>query len=424
VSVENLAILGGTPAVTAPPPHFRWPLRGEEESAAVLEILNRGELSYPRRIGAVAALEEAFANLVGLPYAVSCHSGSGAIHASYFALDLPAGSEVLVPAYTHLATALPMIHVGLEPVLCDIDPETGNLDAKDAATRVTPDTSAIAYTHQYGHSCDTAALAELAQRYALRLLADCSHAHGSTIRGRHLGTEADVACFSLQAHKTVNGGEGGILLTRDERIAERAALLGHFREHREFTSAELAPFVETGLGLKSRLHPVAAALSLVSLRKLPQTIRARHENYESFKHALADVPGIRVPGTAPHVDRGGYFRFIVFYEPEALDGLSIERYVEALRAEGVAEVQLGSLVRPLHTYKIFQDEGLALRQAVRSGRPAPRSLRSYRAGDFPAAEAFSAKTLQFPAFTEPAQSIIEQYAAAMRKLAAQHWKLV
>lgn len=214
-------------------------------------------------------------------------------------------------------------------------------------------------------------------------------------------------------------GEGGILITKDPRIFERAALLGHFREKRSTSSDADLPFVETGYGLKNRLHPLAAALAVVQLRKLPETIEKRRRNMQYFETALTETPGVRPLPTRPGVSRGGYFRFLVRYNPDEFHGLAIEWYIRALRAEGVLEIAPGSLAKPLHLTKIFQtvNDGMYANGWPRRGSHVSREL-VYRPGDFPRAERFSALTIQFPAFTEPSEPIIDAYCSAMKKVAS------
>lgn len=416
--ISELALFGGPAAVSIAPPHFRWPLIGQEEENAVLTQLRSGELSLYKRGGVIQEFEEAFAARHAVPFAMSSHSGTGALHAAFFALDLDFGAEVLAPAYTHLATVLPMLHVGLIPVLCDIDAETGNIDVNDCEQRISPRTRAIVITHQYGHLCDMNRILALAEKHDLFLIEDCSHAHGSTYQGRLAGTFGDAGCFSLQAHKTVTAGEGGILISGSEPIFERASLFGHFREKTPATSASNMPLVETGYGLKNRLHPLGAALALTQFRKLDTILANRRANLEYFAEQLKEIPGVRPLITRPEYDRGGYFRYLLKYNPCELGGLTSERYIQALQAEGVVEVRPGSLAKPLHLTGILQTRFDGIYRNGWPPRGIPCSGRSgYQPGDFPRAEEFSRNTLQFPAFTEPSRRIIDQYCEAMRKVA-------
>jgi perosamine synthetase len=421
----RLAIHGGPPEVDIAPPHFRWPLIGKEEEEAILRQLRTGELSVSDRTGSVAQLEDDFAAFHGLRYAMSTNSGTSALHAAFFALDLEPGDEVLAPAYTHLSTVAPMLQANLVPVLCDVDPESANLDPDEAEHRLSSRTRAIVLTHQYGRVCDMEAILSLARRHRLRVIEDCSHAHGATHRGHLAGTFGDVSCFSLQADKVVPVGEGGVLLTDDPAIFERAALLGHFRRPTRATSPAYLPFAETGYGLKYRLHPLAAALGIVGLRKLPERIRQRRANLEYFDECVAFVPGVRPLATPPGDSRGGFFRYVLKLLPDQLDGVSTERYVEALRAEGVAEVKPGSLVKPLHLTPLFQtsEDRMYRTGWPRRGSHVRREI-AYGPGDFPQAESFAERTIQFPAFTEPSTHIVEAYCRAMAKVATRSEELV
>lgn len=410
--MSSLAIFGGPAVVQIPQPHFSWPRVTPAHENAVLELLRSGEVSYFRSAGAVAELEQGFAELVGLPHAISTHSGTGALLAGFFGLNLRPGDEVIVPAYTHLATAFPLFHLGLRPIVCDVDRDTGNIDPKAVRESIGPRTRAIAVTHQFGHSCDMDQICAIARSHDLRIVEDCSHAHGATVDGKHVGQRGDVACFSLQAHKTVWAGEGGILLTRHAHVAERAALHGHFRQAHPYTSSRVQPWVETGFGLKSRIHPLGAALALVSLAQLPEVLAQRRRNYEYLCKSIARVPGLQPLPTAPGVDRGGYFRFVLHYDRDALGGLAPQRFLDALHAEGAHEVWPGWAARTLDSYQLFQssDDPIGLFATERS---------TYKPGQFPAAAAFSAGTLQLPAFTEPdAVNIIDAYVAAMHKVAS------
>jgi dTDP-4-amino-4,6-dideoxygalactose transaminase len=422
---DALALNGGPPTVTIPSPHFRWPLIAKEDEQAVLKQLRSGELSLPRRAGIIEELESNFAQMHERTYAMSTSSGTSALHAAYFGLDLEPGDEILAPAYTHLATVLPMLHAGLIPVLCEVEEDTGNIDVRDASTRLTSRTRAIAVTHQYGHICNMEAVLELASQRRLFVIEDCSHAHGASFHGRLAGTFGDVACFSLQAHKAMVAGEGGILLTSNPRIFERATLLGHFREKTAATSDACAEISETGYGLKNRMHPLGAALAVSQLRRLPKIIEQRRLNLCFFEECLKDVHGVRALPTRPGVSRGGYFRFLVKYIPEELNGLPIATYMEALRAEGVREMAAGSLAKPLHFTQIFQtlEDGMYRSGWPRRG-PHVNHERVYRPGDFPRAERFSALTIQFPAFTEPSKQIIAQYCQAMKKVARHSASLI
>lgn len=408
--MSTLALFGGSPVVSLPETHVVWPRITPAHEQAVLALLRSGDVTYHRDTGKVLELEQRFAALVGVAWGITAQTGTASILAGYFGLGLKPGDEVIVPAYTHLATVFPMLHLGLHPVLVDVDRETANIDPDAVAAAIGPRTRAIAVTHQFGHSCDMPRIVEIARAHDLRILEDCSHAHGATLDGAHVGTHGDVACFSLHAHKTVWGGEGGILVTRHAEVAERAALHGHFRSPQPYTSEAMMPWVESGLGLKSRIHPFSAALALVGLDELPETLARRRAHHAHLSERLAEVPGLRLLPTARGVDRGGFFRFAAHYDRTALHGVAPQRFLEAVHAEGATNVWPGWAARTINSYRMFQtlENPLGLFE---------RDKRTYGVEEFPNAREFSANTLQFPAFTWEGPEVVDAYADALAKVA-------
>ncbi len=425
VDENKLALFGGARSVTVPEPHFAWPDIDQTDIEAVLTQLRSSKLSYYRNDGIIKAFEDEFSRIHNAKFAISTSSGTASIHAAFFSLGLPVGSEVIVPAYTHLATVFPMLHVGLIPILCDIEDETGNIDPDLIEEKISSDTRAIAVTHQYGHIADMERIAKIAKKHGLKIIEDCSHSHGSSFNGQMAGTFGDVACFSLQSHKTVFGGEGGILLTNDPAIADRASLFGHFREKREFTQEASFEFADTGYGLKNRLHPLAAALSLEYLKKMPATIKQRAENYALLVDMVKSIPGIKPLHTSEHADRGGFFRFILKYKASELNNLPLEKYIDALKAEGAAGVMPGNIAKPIHYFPFFQKiENGFYPIFFKNFLDLKKDKMIYQKGDFPIAEKFSENTLQLPPFTKPSEQIIRQYVAAMHKIADNHRQLL
>lgn len=415
--MSKLALLGGSPVVNLPEPHAVWPRISPAHEQAVLELLRAGDVTYHRNTGKVLELEQRFTAMVGVPWGLTAHTGTASILAGYFGLGLKPGDEVIVPAYTHLGTVFPMLHVGLRPVLCDVERETANIDPDAIQAAIGPRTRAIAVTHQFGHSCDMPRIVELARTHDLRILEDCSHAHGSTLDGQHVGVHGDVACFSLHAHKSMWGGEGGILVTRHAHVAERASLHGHFRSPQPYISDAMMPWVESGFGLKSRIHPLSAALALVCLDELPEVLERRRAHHAHLSARLAEIPGLRPLPTAAGVDRGGFFRFAAHYDRDALHGLAPQRFLAAVHAEGASNVWPGWAARTINSYRMFQT------------RENPLGLfecgeRTYAIDEFPNAREFSANTLQFPAFTWEAPAVIDAYADALAKVAHHAHELV
>lgn len=418
--MSQLALLGGTPAVTAPKPHFVWPRIGGAEVEAVLRQLRIGAVSIRDRSGVIKEFEDEFASYHGMQFAVSTNSGTTAIHSAMFGCGIGPGDEVIAPTYTFLATVTPILHVNATPVLVDSEPDTGNIDAGRIESAITPRTKAIIVTHLSGHPCDMDAICRIAHDYEVALIEDCSQAHGAEYKGSKVGTFGDVSCFSLQGGKTVSAGEGGILLTNSTEIYERATLLGHFgpRSQDCVKSEFYSQFVETGYGLKYRMHPLGAALAREGLRRLDEHLSQRNANLELLSELLSGIPGIKPLARKPYVARHGYHRYVATFQPGDLPGVGIDLYMEALEAEGVEAYHSSS--PPLHAAPLLtaRENGMYEGGWPLRGPHSPREL-NYKLGDFPEAEMMWKSAIRLPTFTDKADlPLIEAYANAFRKVGA------
>lgn len=421
---SSLALLGGQPAVKQAPA-FVWPPITEDDARTVADMTLRGELSYYGREGHAAELEQKFCAYLGVGHALSCSSGTAALHTAFFALGLEPGDEVLAPAYTFFATVLPLFVANAVPVLVDVEPGTGNIDPARLADQLTDRTRAIVVTHLWGNPVDMPAVMEFARRHGLKVVEDCSHAHGARCGDRFVGTFGDVNIFSLQGKKLVAAGQGGMLVTDDDEAFERAVLLGHFnvRAFQDVHSEKYRPYAYTGLGLNYRMHPLAAAIANRQMDRLEEYIAGRRRNLEYLSDQLATVAGVQPPLAGPHVDRQVYYSYKPLYRPEELGGLPIEVYVDALRAEGVPIDRYDT--PPLHWAPIFGPEPPPLRtHGVPDSFSPAGKRRGYHHGDLPNSEWYAAHLLSMPAYTEPVPDALDDFAAAFRKVADHAEELV
>lgn len=412
---STLALFGGRPAVSQPP-QFSWPPIRESDVERIAALVRRQELSYYGREGEVEVLEDAFRDYLGSRYALAHSSGTAALHAAYFGLGLRAGDEVLAPTFTFLSTVMPLFVVNATPVLVDAESDTGNVDAEKLERHITPRTKAIVVTHINGHPCDMDAVLQVARKHGLSVVEDCSHAHGAIERGRHVGTLADVSVFSLQASKLVAAGQGGILVTDDREIYDRANLFGHFRvrSFEEVQAERYKPFAGTGYGLNYRMHPLAAALANAQFERLEEYIEGRQANLNHLSARLDRIPGVTPPVVKPYATRHVYYSYKPLYHAEELHGLPINTFLEALQAEGVPIQKSTSL--PLHLEPLFQvDDDLS----GTYGAPGDGAFRRrYRDGELPAAEQYAARAMKIPPFTEPMPDVMEAFAEAFYKVAS------
>jgi len=420
VQASELAIKGGPRAVTIEWKRD-WPLIGQQEIDAVVDLMERKVLSIYDRSGIIAEFEDSFADYHALgsrrPYVIAHNSGTSALHAAYFGLGLMPGDEVIVPTYTFLATVVPLLNCGAVPVFADMDAETLDADPVAVAKLINPRTRAIVVTHMWGHPADMEEICRIAEENGLPVVEDCSHAHGATIGGRKVGTFGTVACFSLEGHKPVVAGEGGALVTWSRQVYERALMLGHFgkRIKDEVADPALVQFVQTGFGHKYRMHPLAAAIANQQIRRLDSRNEQRRRNLELLAEVLRTVPGVQPPLARPGTTYGGWYGFKVRYDSARFGGLPLERFLAALGAEGVQAKVPGS--PPLHGLPLFsltryEAQQLALPWASslpEDPRPQP---------ECPVADAVYPTLMSLPTFSGDCDPVIRQYGEAFAKVAS------
>ncbi len=278
-----------------PGPGSQW--IGREELREVMEVMESGylfrygSLDDPRFKRKVYTLEREFAAACGARHALAVSSGSGALIAALKALGVGPGDEVIVPAYTFIASFSSIIHAGGVPVLAEID-DSLNIDPADIEPRLTPRTKALMPVHMLGNACGMDAVMAIAGKHGLPVLEDACQANGGSYRGRRLGTFGRMGAFSLNIFKTVTAGDGGLLVTDDDELY-KAAFQFHDQGH-----SPLRAGVEVGqrsiLGMNFRMNEVTGAVALAQLRKMPKIIATLRDKKRKFKEALtAGVPGLK-----------------------------------------------------------------------------------------------------------------------------------
>ncbi len=400
------AILGGPPAVTLDQVEAnRWPILTDEDEAAVLAVLRDGDLStHP----VTRQLEADYAAYFGVPHALAHCNGTAALLAAFFAIDLKPGDEVIVPSATWWASVSPMLWLGAVPVFAETEPVRLGLDPADVERKVTPRTRALVVVHLWGMPSRMTELLDVAARHGLRVIEDASHAHGATWHGRKVGTLGDVGVFSLQGHKLAPAGEGGMFLTRDAGLMERATLLGDVVRIYELPTAARR-FAATGFGMKTRLSPLNAAVGRVQFRHLDERNARRNENVEYLARRLEPL-GFDCFGPPPHVRRV-YFEFLVRVDPRRVP-VPLPQLTEALRAEGC---DVSAPRYPLvHQQPFFTEGAWADVARLPPGGVPP----TYRPDALPATAAANAGLLRLPAFPSATRPLLDQYALAFEKCVA------
>jgi dTDP-4-amino-4,6-dideoxygalactose transaminase len=263
------------------------PTFGPEEQAAVREVLEDGMVADGPT---VRAFESAFAAFCGSEHAVATANGTAALQVALEALDVGDGDTVVTTPFSFVASANAIRLVGAEPVFADVDPETYNLDPAGARAAVREaDADAILVVHLYGLPADMEAFEAIAREEDVRLIEDAAQAHGARYRGESVGTFGDAAAFSFYPTKNMTTGEGGMVLTNDASVADRAAsFVNHGR-------GDGATYSHERVGHNLRMTSIAAAIGNVQLDRLPEWVRARRANADILSEGLADVSDVDLP---------------------------------------------------------------------------------------------------------------------------------
>jgi dTDP-4-amino-4,6-dideoxygalactose transaminase len=288
----------------------------DEDVAAYLGVLGSGWLTMGPR---TREFEKAFAEQFGAPHAVAVSSGTAALHLALLGAGIEPGDEVLVPAMTFVAAAAAVRYCGAHPVLVEpMGPGDFNLDPDDAARLVGPRTRAVLATHWLGYACDLAALERLCQEHGLILIEDCAQSIAARDdAGRMTGTVGAAGCFSFFSKKQLAVGEGGMILTSNQALADKARSL---RSHamtsmtwdRHRGHAESYDVID--IGFNFRLDEPRAALGMSRLRRLGADIEWRRALVRRYRSLLRDVPGVMIPWSDEDVERGSHFGFAILLE--------------------------------------------------------------------------------------------------------------
>lgn len=368
---DRLALLGGAPVspVTWP----SWPIFDEAEETALLHVLHSGKWWYGER---VEQFEQAFAEFQGAKYAVTCTNGTTAIEMALRGLGVVEGDEVIVPPYTFIATATAVVTVGAIPVFADITPETLCLDPVDVERKRTARTKAMIPVHVSGLMADMDQLNALAAKHDLIVLEDAAHAWGSQLQGSGAGTLGRAGTFSFQETKNMTAGEGGILVTDEEDLADLCRSFTHCGRTRGS-----AWYDHDVLGSNLRMTEFQAALLLAQLNRLASQLARRAANAQRIDAALARHEGLRRLAPRPEMTRRSYHMYI-FRVDESRLGITRDLFVRALVAEGVPAS--AGWYQPLYRNGVFWNAHTGDPHGVTS--PLASKGVSYREVDCPVCE--------------------------------------
>lgn len=327
-SLNRPALLGGTPVRTAPFP--AWPEYDEREERNLLDVLHSREWGTHAGGRYLPRFEEAFAAYQQATYGVAVANGSVALETAFFAVGLEPGDEVITTPYTFIATTTAILRAGARPVYVDIDPETYQIDARQIEGALTSRTRAIVPVHLGGCPVDLDLVLDVARRHDLLVIEDACQAWGAEWRGRRVGALGDAGAFSFQTSKNITAGEGGIVVTNRRDVYERC---WSYRNVGRIPGG--AWYQHEILGWNYRLTEFQAAILLPQLERLPQHTRQRTASARYLTEQLARIPGIQPVRQDERVTQNAWHLFMMRYDPDAFYGLSRERFLAALKAEGI-----------------------------------------------------------------------------------------
>lgn len=404
---EALAQDGGPKAVTVPAARqqqlTRWPRYGEEEKKAILEILES-----PSPYKEIALLETELKDWLKAPYVKATCNGTSALMSMFFALDLPPGSEILAPSYTAWATTAPMQYFHYVPAFVDLNPRTMTFDLNDARKRLTPRTKAVIPMHSFGNVCDMDQICDFAREHGLVVLEDAAQAQGASLKGKPVGTWGAMGAFSFQNSKLLPAIEGGFAAFQSREHYERATTYGNYELPASFPAdSPYRAYTGTGMGPKTRIHPMAAAIARRQLRQLDRRNVLVDANVRKLTSQLAEFPGLSIPYVRPDAQRVYWGSHLVFID-EAKAGCSKDALMKALRAEGV-QITPGQYDEQ-HKYRLYSEAKWWHHPPV-----IPKEL--------PGTAQVNRQACRLPLWREEAGDLIEQYVAAFKKVWAKRAQL-
>jgi dTDP-4-amino-4,6-dideoxygalactose transaminase len=328
-TTDKPAMLGG--AKVHPEPFPSWPIIDQTEERAIVETLRSGKW-YRGNGKNVAKFEDAYAQLTGARTCLATANGTAALFTSLNALGVEPGDEVIVPPYTFIATINVVLRQHAMPIFVDTDPETFQMDARKLEAAITPRTRAIVPVHLGGNVCDLDAILDIAKRRGVPVLEDACQAHLAEWRGKKVGTLGQAGCFSFQASKNLNSGEGGAIVTNDEDLRERCFA---FHNNGSGFRSIGSNFTYASQGCNLRMTEFQAALLLTQMARIEAQAKTRTDNAGYLTSMLKEIPGIAPARQYAGCTRNAYHLYMFRYDQQQFAGLPRATFLKALAAEGV-----------------------------------------------------------------------------------------
>ena len=360
------------------------PLLGTREKELLIECIETGWISSDGPF--VGKFEKRFASYVGVDWGIAVCNGTAALETALFAAGIGEGQEVIMPSFTIISCALAAIRLGAVPVLVDVEPETWNMDVDQIESRITPRTGAIMAVHIYGHPVDMDPLLEIARKHDLIVIEDAAEVHGAEYRGRKCGSLGHISAFSFYANKIITTGEGGMVLTSDRKMAERAG------SYRNLCFCPEKRFFHTELGYNFRMTNLQAALGVAQMERIDEFIGIKRRLGAYYGEQLATIEGIRTQVEKPWA-RTVYWMYCI--ELDRSLGLNADEMMAGLKRRGIG-------TRPFF---------LGLHE-----QPALQKLGLFKKERYPVTERISVQGLYLPSGLTLNESQVDEVVSAVRSI--------
>ncbi|MBF0123646.1 MAG: DegT/DnrJ/EryC1/StrS family aminotransferase [Candidatus Omnitrophica bacterium] len=308
------------------------PYLGGREMEYVTEALKDGWISSSGKY--VTAFEEEFAKYCGVCHGIAACNGTVAIHLALVALGIKSGDEVIIPSFTMIATAAAVVYTGAKPVFVDADPLTWNIDVNKIEEKLTSKTKAIMPVSIFGNPCQMDEIRLLARKHGLSVIEDGAESHGAEYKGKKVGSLSDITAFSFFANKNLTTGEGGMVVTDDENLAQKC------RYFKNLCFPLMGPrnYVHEDIGFNYRMSNLHAAIGLAQVEKADEYRKMRMHNADLYKQFLADVPGI-VFQKDTQDSKNVHWMNSILLDPKKI-GRNRDQLIEYLRSKGIESRRL------------------------------------------------------------------------------------
>jgi len=364
------------------------PLVTDREIELVLDCLKSGWISSSGKY--LDQFEASWAKYCNMPYGIAVSNGTTALQLAVRLLDLEPGDEVIMPTFTIISCAQAITYCGGIPVLIDSDPHNWQMDVSQIESKITPRTRAIMVVHIYGHPADMDPIIEIAERHGLIVIEDAAETHGAEYKGRKCGGLGDISIFSFYANKLITTGEGGMVLTKREDLAERA------RSLRNLCFQKKQRFLHNELGYNFRLTNIQAALGVAQLERIEQIVERKRAIAHAYSEQLKDVAGIELPVEEPWAKNVYWVYGIIVKESTGMNALQFAQRL----------VEKGIETRPfflgMHEQPVYRAQGL------------------FRNDKYPVAERLARQGLYIPSGLTIKDSEIKEVSEAIRDIVTNH----